>query len=255
MAKERMVNTKFWDDTYISKLTKEEKLAFIYLLTNPLTNIAGVYEIQDRRIIFDTGLTDIELTAIKKKFDRDNKIIFENGWVAIVNFIRHQKANPKVYKGILLALEGVPTTLIDRLSIDYDRLSHFNSTAYLNSTTNSNLNAQKSAGGKKEVKPKKVVKKEEDNLPSWLDRKKWAEWIAYRKARRLTITEATITRQIAQLEKFKDQHVAMIEQSIKNGWQGIFELKGGVVTKPSNVLNKTSDEIASKLERKANQNK
>lgn len=139
-----MVNTKFWDDTYISKLTKEEKLAFIYLLTNPLTNIAGVYEIQDRRIIFDTGLTDIELSAIKKKFDRDNKIIFENGWVAIVNFIRHQKANPKVYKGILLALEGVPTTLIDRLSIDYDRLSHFNSNSNLNSNSNPKENEQSS---------------------------------------------------------------------------------------------------------------
>ena len=51
-----MVNTKFWDDTYIVTLDPIEKLLYLYFLTNPLTNICGIYEIQLRRVAFDTGI-------------------------------------------------------------------------------------------------------------------------------------------------------------------------------------------------------
>ena len=42
MAKFRYVNTRFWDDSYVAELSPLEKLAFLYLLTNSLTTIAGV---------------------------------------------------------------------------------------------------------------------------------------------------------------------------------------------------------------------
>ena len=42
--KQRYVNTRFWNDTYVSSLDPIEKLLFIYLLTNEHTNISGVYE-------------------------------------------------------------------------------------------------------------------------------------------------------------------------------------------------------------------
>ena len=41
--KHRYIKTKFWDDSYIIELNPHEKLLFLYLITNPLTNIAGVY--------------------------------------------------------------------------------------------------------------------------------------------------------------------------------------------------------------------
>ena len=43
MAKFRLINTKFWDDSYVAKLSTSEKLLFIYFISNPLTTVAGVY--------------------------------------------------------------------------------------------------------------------------------------------------------------------------------------------------------------------
>ena len=44
MSKQRSVDTCFWDDRYITQLDPSEKLLFLYLLTNTLTNICGVYQ-------------------------------------------------------------------------------------------------------------------------------------------------------------------------------------------------------------------
>lgn len=71
-------------------------------------------------------------------------------------------------------------------------------------------------------------KKKGIDLPDWLNKTKWAEWIAYRKERGVTCTETTIKRQIKLLEAYKDQHTEIIEKSITNGWQGLFPEKGRV---------------------------
>ena len=64
----RYISTSFWDDEWVQSLSFEEKGLFLYLLTNPLTNIAGVYKIQVRRIVFDTGLAEADVGLILGKF-------------------------------------------------------------------------------------------------------------------------------------------------------------------------------------------
>lgn len=65
-------------------------------------------------------------------------------------------------------------------------------------------------------------------LPCGLAPEKWAEWIAYRRKRRLSTTEQTARKQL----EFLSQCLAngqpaesIINASITNGWQGLFELK------------------------------
>lgn len=94
-----MIRDSFWTDTYIEKLTPDEKLLFIYLLTNPLCNVAGVYEIRAKRIGFETGY-DVEVVEnILKRFERDNKILRLKDWVIIVNHIKNQSVNPSIIQG------------------------------------------------------------------------------------------------------------------------------------------------------------
>lgn len=145
VAKQRIVNTKFWDDSYITRLTPTEKLLFLYLLTNPLTNISGVYELPAKRVAFDTGISSDRAETIFKKLEKDGKLITVDGWVGIVNFIKHQSLNPKIKQGILSELKRAPKSISDRLSIDYqtlcagsDSLSHLNSNLNNNSNLNSN---------------------------------------------------------------------------------------------------------------------
>jgi hypothetical protein len=143
MAKQRIVNTRFWDDTYIAGLASTEKLLFLYLLTNPLTNISGVYELPSRRVAFDTGVSPDEVEAALRKLEADGKIVIAEGWVGIVNFIKHQALNPKIKQGILTELKRAPKSITDRLSIDYQALgigspSLPDSNPNLNTNPNSN---------------------------------------------------------------------------------------------------------------------
>ena len=55
----------------------------------------------------------------------------------------------------------------------------------------------------------------------------WQDWVAYRKQLKKPLTEKTIKLQTNFLEKFDEEmRVKIIEQSIFNGWAGLFELKG-----------------------------
>lgn len=162
MAKNRYVNTKFWTDPYVlEKLNPLDKLLYLYLMTNPYTDISGVYELPLKIASVELGIDRENLENVMlPKLEADGKIMYRDGWVAIKNFIKHQKHNPKVVRGIELGLERAPKEL--RLFIGYDNLSHTNTNYNTNTNTNINTNTTSTAkaGAKpKTVKPKPVKEK------------------------------------------------------------------------------------------------
>jgi len=57
-------------------------------------------------------------------------------------------------------------------------------------------------------------------------RASWEEWIEYRRERRLTLTPATLTRQLKRLaEVGPEAAVEAIEAAISAGWAGLFPEK------------------------------
>ncbi len=98
-TKQRYINTRFWNDTYISKLDPIEKLLFIYLLTNEHTNISGVYELPFKIMAIETGIDESMFKKILPRL-RD-RIRYVNGIVVIKNHLKHQETeSPNVKKGI-----------------------------------------------------------------------------------------------------------------------------------------------------------
>lgn len=62
-------------------------------------------------------------------------------------------------------------------------------------------------------------------LPDWLPRSIWAEWVADRQERRKPISSRAASQQLKRLAEYRDQgHDAarVIEHSIANGYQGLF---------------------------------
>jgi hypothetical protein len=118
MAKQRMVNTKFWDDSYIIKIDPIEKLLFLYFLTNPLTNISGIYEISLRRIAFDTGIDSEMVLKILNRLEADKKAIYRDGWLWLVNFVKNQNLNPSVISGIKREIQAIPRQILDKIGQD-----------------------------------------------------------------------------------------------------------------------------------------
>lgn len=126
MAKQRMINTKFWDDGFIRSLQPAEKLLFLYLLTNPCTTIAGCYEITLDRILFDTGMDAKRVGQALEVLKAGDKITYQEGWIVIHNFIKNQSLSVKITKGIEDAVKCSPNWVKDTLSIRYDTLSYLN---------------------------------------------------------------------------------------------------------------------------------
>jgi len=151
MATNRYISTKIYNDAWFMELSAEKKLLFIYLFTNQLCNISGVYEITKKRMSFDTGIGYDRLSKALKDFQKDGKIVYfeEISYIVMVNFIKHQSLNPKILTGIDAIVEKLPekvkSILFKDIEVDenskhigYDRLSK--ATIYLNLNLNSNIN-------------------------------------------------------------------------------------------------------------------
>jgi len=136
MAKERIVNTRFWNDGFISNLIPLQKLLFIYLLTNEHTNISGIYELPIKVMALETGinvemlvklLPQIEPKIYYLRYPMDSL----SGYVVLINFIKYQHSNnPKIKIGMNREISCIPLDILEK-AIGYGypiyRISHSNS--------------------------------------------------------------------------------------------------------------------------------
>lgn len=113
----RYISTSFWDDEWVMSLDFAEKGLYLYLLTNSLTNIAGVYKLPKKRIIFDTGLEEKQVEKIMQKFEDDGKAYRHGEYIVLPAWPHHQKcANSNIQKGISRILKDLDHELIEFLA-------------------------------------------------------------------------------------------------------------------------------------------
>lgn len=110
--KQRMINTKFWDDTYINRLEPIEKLLYLYFLTNPLTSWCGIYEIPIQRIVFDTNITIDIINKALDRFAQDDKIFYVDGYICVKNFIKNQNINKNTEIAVKRELNEIPERIL-----------------------------------------------------------------------------------------------------------------------------------------------
>ena len=157
MAKNRYINTKFWDDSYISDLGPNAKLLYLYFLTNALTNICGAYEISIKRIVFDTGIAEELIKGLLKRFAEDKKVLYVDGYIIIKNFIKHQKQNPSIIAGIKAESGRLPANVMTACNKLSQAGTYLNMN--LNSNSNSNSNIKELGNSVKDKKDKTTSRK------------------------------------------------------------------------------------------------
>lgn len=74
---------------------------------------------------------------------------------------------------------------------------------------------------REEIEPKGSI----PPTPTGLDLQAWERWVGYRKQIGKSIKPASIPAAQKALAKHGDAQSAVVEQSVANGWQGLFELK------------------------------
>lgn len=112
MANYRMVNTNIWKDPWFTELRLTEQHLFLYLLTNAQTNIAGIYQVSMREMAFDTTIDQEEIKRIfRDRFEPDRKAFYDQGYVILRNWYRHQRLNPNQEYAAIKAINALPEWL------------------------------------------------------------------------------------------------------------------------------------------------
>jgi len=99
----RKFDTGTWQDPWFESLDANTKLAFIYFWTNEICNPAGLYEISEKRILFELGY-HIDTISIPLK----HKIVWypEQKVIWVKNFFKRQCQNAKFAVAALNSLNG-----------------------------------------------------------------------------------------------------------------------------------------------------
>jgi len=107
----RSINTKVWSDDWFETLKPVEKLIWFYLLTNPQTNMLGIYEVSVKRISFETGLKDAEISNALKAFERVKKAFYWFGWIVLPNWMKNQSLNTNMVTSASRLFDTLPNEL------------------------------------------------------------------------------------------------------------------------------------------------
>jgi len=105
------MSTGIWSDTWFENLTSSDKLLFIYLITNDLNNMLGIYEISLKKISFETGLNMESIRKGLEVFERVNKVEYRENYIILKNFLKYQKYNENMKKSAIDVYNNLPDTL------------------------------------------------------------------------------------------------------------------------------------------------
>jgi hypothetical protein len=79
MAKFRMVQTDFWRNPNVSEeMSPEDKLFYLYLLTNPNTTQIGIYRITMKQMAYELGYSIESVQSLMDRFIKHYKVIRYN---------------------------------------------------------------------------------------------------------------------------------------------------------------------------------
>ena len=153
----RTVSTSFWTDAkVVDDFTPEDRYFYLYLFTNPHTNLCGCYEISIRQMVNETGYSRESIENLLKRFEDFHKVIKyskETKEVLILNWSKHNWTKSEKYiKGLEAGVKKVKNDEfksflinkiygIDTVSNGIYRASYGMDITNTNTNTNSNSNS------------------------------------------------------------------------------------------------------------------
>lgn len=114
MAIYRTVSLSFWTDSKVTDdFTPEDKYFYLYLFTNPHTNLAGCYEISVRQMAYETGYSKETIERLIDRFKNVHKIIdysIESKEILLVNWHKYNwTRSDKFRKPLLGEINNIKT--------------------------------------------------------------------------------------------------------------------------------------------------
>lgn len=76
MAIYRTISMSFWTDSkVVDDFTPEDRYFYLYLFTNPHTNLCGCYEVSIKQVAYETGYSLDSINMLLKRFEEVHNVI------------------------------------------------------------------------------------------------------------------------------------------------------------------------------------
>lgn len=205
---------KFYGNDYLSDLKMKslsalKRSCWITLLCYGAQSNGVINYLCEEQLKIDAGIAvgseEFENTKnVLENFEKLHMITLDNGIITINNWSKRQESPLSAYERVKKYRQ--------KKKSDNEVITHDNE----NDNDRIRLRIEK-------IKNRK--EKKEEKLPDWLDKKVWNDWIEYRNQKRKKLTPQSIILQLKELEKNISKHKEIIEQSIRNGWIGLFPFR------------------------------
>ena len=114
MATYRQIYISFWSDTKVcDDFSPEDKYFYIYLLTNPHTNICGCYEISSSQMAQELGYNEESVKKLLRRMEQTHDVIRYN-WqkkeLLILNWHKYNwTKSPKMVSAVRAVAQYIKT--------------------------------------------------------------------------------------------------------------------------------------------------
>lgn len=120
MAIYRTIQLSFWtDEKVLDDFTPEDKYFYLYLFTNPQTNLSGCYELGWTQTTSQTGYTKETILRLLDRFENVHKVIKyskETKEVLLLNWNKYNwTKSPDFLKGLNREIENVKSLEFKRI--------------------------------------------------------------------------------------------------------------------------------------------
>lgn len=106
MALYRTISMGFWTDSKVlDEFTPEDKYFYLYLFTNPHTNLAGCYEISLKQMVVETGYSKESIESLISRFESVHNVVKYSAAtkeLLIINWHKYHWTSSEKYRKPLL---------------------------------------------------------------------------------------------------------------------------------------------------------
>lgn len=223
----------FWTDPKIADdFTPDDKLFYLYLMTNPHTKLCGCYEASMKQMSDETGFTKDRIEKLLSRMEETHKVMAysqETKEILLVNWHKYNWTSSEKFRiPLWKEIQSVKnadfrlflTNIfngIDTVSIPYQYRTD-------TTVTVTDTDSDTVTDTEENIPPKLLYYPNDEELD-----RAFADFVAMRKKIKAPMTEKAIELAINNLNKLSggDSEVAIkiINQSVMNSWKGFYELK------------------------------
>jgi hypothetical protein len=245
MAVYRNVHLSFWTDNKVEDdFTPEDKYFYMYLLTNPQTNICGCYEVSYSQMTRQTGYNKDTVMRLLERFENVHKIIrFDKNTkeILILNWYKYNwNKSEKTLTGVENVAKYVKSAEFKKYIFDVIK-SIKNDTPIMGHTCPIQASVSDTDINNIYINNKRDIVNTSENINinnNILDELITEfnisnylldginTWLKYKKERRFTYKESGLRTLVKTIKIKADEYgeqavIAIIDESIGNGYQGI----------------------------------